>query len=421
MRDRNTTCKSKCRFLWPLCVLLVAGGCGARDVRFRLNQVYLAKQENAAQIDLTEEQRQDIEEILAFLWGSPDEPRLPELDDALVAAVLNPDQLRAAAGPVASDQQGRSQGLYREHCAHCHGISGDGVGPTAVFLDPYPRDFRRGIFKFKSTASPLTPPTHADLVRGIRNGNPGTAMPSFRLLSDDELDALVHYVKYLSIRGEVERILIFESIDRLEDEYDRLVDMSLRERNPDRFDEQMAPIRSLVSDIVRRWAEAPDNVTPVPAKPAGWDLAESLRKGRQLYLGNIANCAKCHGQTGLGDGQETDYDDWAKEIVDPQRPETSEPYLALGALHPRRIHPRNFHRGIFRGGSRPEDLYLRIHNGIAGTPMPAAPMRPEEAEPDDRRLRPEDVWYLVDYVVSLAREPHDSLAHVARAETEGLR
>ena len=29
--------------------------------------------------------------------------------------------------------------LYREHCAHCHGISGDGVGPTAVFLNPYPR------------------------------------------------------------------------------------------------------------------------------------------------------------------------------------------------------------------------------------------------------------------------------------------
>ena len=38
-------------------------------------------------------------------------------------------------------------------------------------------------------------------------------MPSFKLLPQDEINALVDYVKYLSIRGEVERQLIFELSD----------------------------------------------------------------------------------------------------------------------------------------------------------------------------------------------------------------
>jgi mono/diheme cytochrome c family protein len=311
--------------------------------------------------------------------------------------------LRVAAGPVGSDQQGRPRGLYREHCAHCHGITGDGAGPMAVFLQPYPRDFRRGIFKYKSTAGPLTPPTHQDLVRLVRNGNPGTAMPSFRLLDDEEIDALVDYVRYLAIRGEIERALIFESFDRLENEYDRLVDLSLQETRPDEFAEQMAEIRGLVADVAQRWLEAPVKVTPVPLKPKDWDLAASIRRGRELFTGDIANCAKCHGSQGLGDGQTTDFDDWTKEIVDPQNPHAADQYVAVGALTPQTIFPRNFHRGMFRGGSQPNDLYVRIHNGIAGTPMPAAPLRPDGAAPDDVRLSSDDIWHLVDYVLSLSR------------------
>ena len=46
-------------------------------------------------------------------------------------------------------------------------------------------------------------------------------------------------------------------------------------------------------------------------------------------------------------------------------------FLALGALEPRNIRPRNLRMDEFRGGRRPIDLYWRIHNGIAGAPMPA--------------------------------------------------
>ena len=54
-----------------------------------------------------------------------------------------------AAGPVKSGRHGEPAGLYLEHCVQCHGISGDGRGPTAAFLNPYPRDFRLGKFQIQ--------------------------------------------------------------------------------------------------------------------------------------------------------------------------------------------------------------------------------------------------------------------------------
>jgi len=377
-------------------------GCGAGEPHFPANRVYRKQQELAAQIELSDQQRQDITDTLEFLFGTPDEPRVPDLEGIDAGRLLPLDTLRPAAGPVRSDQQGNQFGLYRKHCAHCHGLSGDGAGPSAVFLDPYPRDFRRGIFKYKSTPGPMAPPTHEDLVRAVRSGSPGSAMPAFDLLTDAEVESLVQYVKYLSIRGEIERALIFDSIDQLE-EYDRLVDLSLRDKDPDEFADQLAPILGQVRGVVQRWLDAPQQVTPAPPPPADWNSPDAVRRGRTLFNGKVANCAKCHGETGRGDGENVDYDDWGREIVDPQNPDAVAPYLALGALRPYPARPRNLEYGIYRGGSRPEDLYRRILNGIAGTPMPAVPLRPADAQPDDQRLTPVDVWDLVAYVLSLRR------------------
>ena len=93
----------------------------------------------------SQDRQKQVATILEAMFGTPDEPvALPEtgLDEA---------KLQLAAGPVRSDIVGRKNGLYREHCVHCHGITGDGMGPTAAFLNPYPRDYRPGKFKFKST------------------------------------------------------------------------------------------------------------------------------------------------------------------------------------------------------------------------------------------------------------------------------
>jgi len=89
---------------------------------------------------------------------------------------------------------------YMRNCMHCHGVAGDGNGPTAKYLNPLPRDYRLGIFKFTSTNS-MSRVSRDDLRRVIRNGIPGTYMPSFLLMKDDEAEAILEYVLQLREGG----------------------------------------------------------------------------------------------------------------------------------------------------------------------------------------------------------------------------
>ena len=380
---------------------LLSAGCGRTPpASYRLNMVEATKQR------LTPEQERQVATVLLAMFGTPDDPvALPEtgLDEA---------KLRLASGPVRSDIVGRKNGLYREHCAHCHGVTGDGMGPTAAFLNPYPRDYRPGVFKFKSTER-ADKPTHADLLRILRNGIAGTSMPSFALLSEPQIDALVEYVKYLSIRGETE-LSLMRAYFELDDDAEGI----LPETREFLVDETLTP-------IAEKWKSAAAAQIVVPDMPADIDLAESIAKGKELFYGDKANCVKCHGVTGLGDGQANDYDDWSKAIVEINKEikgglakagETSTSGMSaedaaehrkqvawLGrfshvvdgdALVPRTIPPRNLRLGVYRGGRRPLDLYYRIHAGINGAPMPAA----------KGTVPPEDIWHIVNYIRSLPYE-----------------
>jgi mono/diheme cytochrome c family protein len=380
---------------------LLSAGCGKTpNASYRLNMVEATKQR------LTTEQEQQVATVLLAMFGTPDDPvALPEfgLDEA---------KLRLASGPVRSDIVGRKNGLYREHCAHCHGVTGDGMGPTAAFLNPYPRDYRPGVFKFKSTER-ADKPTHADLLRILRNGIAGTSMPSFALLSEPQIDALAEYVKYLSIRGETE-LALMRAFFELDDD----AQGTLPETREFLVDETAGP-------IAEKWKSAAAAQIPVPDMPADIDLVASIAKGRELFYGDKANCVKCHGVTGLGDGQANDYDDWNKAIVEINKEikgglakagETSTSGMSsedaaehrkqvawLGkfshvvdgdALTPRTIPPRNLRLGVYRGGRRPLDLYSRIHAGINGAPMPAA----------KGTVPPEDIWHIVNYIRSLPYE-----------------
>src|SRR5439155_17092311 len=62
------------------------------------------------------------------------------------------------------------QSVYERRCIGCHGAKGDGNGPSAVFLNPRPRDFTRGIFKFRSTPDKDTLPTDVDLYLTVTDG-----------------------------------------------------------------------------------------------------------------------------------------------------------------------------------------------------------------------------------------------------------
>jgi mono/diheme cytochrome c family protein len=286
-------------------------------------------------------------------------------------------------------------------------VSGDGLGPTAAVLNPYPRDFRMGVFKFKSTPRGERP-THDDVTRILVNGVPGTSMPAFGLLDQDEIDALVHYVKYLSIRGQVERILLRDLAMEFEGEEDR--------------DEYMASrylLDDVLAGVVGPWLEAAGRVTPVAPATAlsHQQMPASIQRGRDLYYGAVANCVTCHGDTQLGDGQTNDYDDWAKDFFD-WTSETDDQAAArrvaelhsLGGLRPRNIRPRNLRQGVYRGGRRPIDLYWRIHDGVDGTPMPAALIKPPGVSADTTGLTSRDVWDLVHFIQSL---PYDRLSRPA--------
>ncbi len=121
--------------------------------------------------------------------------------------------------------------------------------------------------------------------------------------------------------------------------------------------------------------------------------------GQEVFRGKIATCSKCHGEEGLGNGQVNDYDDWTKDWttrigLKPEDRDSLLPMLARGAFLPRNAIPRNFAEGIFRGGSSSADLYLRITQGIDGTPMPAATF--VEGEFDEK-----DIWHLINFIRSL--------------------
>jgi len=340
--------------------------------------------------------RQEVTAILQVLFGSPEQPRFP-LESASIVAQ---ERLEMAAGPVESEIDGTPHGLYREHCAHCHGISGNGAGATAALLKPYPRDFRMGKFKFKST--PLrTPPTNDDLTRILHNGIPGSAMPSFRLLPEEEIAALVDYVKYLSIRGQFERVLLAE-ISSLDGE--SLFEIEEGETAPEIDKMSAEEILDAIGpeylkDIVARWQKADERVTPVPAAPASFKIGHAdhgtlTTQGRKLFF-TKGNCTQCHGETASGDGTTVSFDDWTNDWlktpgVDPYDRDSWKPFMAAGALRPRPVRPRNLNHGVFRGGDSAEDIYRRIANGIEGSPMPAS-----------AALSDAEIWALVAYVKSL--------------------
>lgn len=91
----------------------------------------------------------------------------------------------------------RGSEVYHEACAPCHGDNGDGNGPVSVSLATKPRDFNKGVYKFRSTASGELP-TDYDILRIINSGIYHTAMPSFAQMSIADQYSVVEYLKTLS-------------------------------------------------------------------------------------------------------------------------------------------------------------------------------------------------------------------------------
>jgi DMSO reductase family type II enzyme heme b subunit len=186
-------------------------------------------------------------------------------------------------------------------------LLGDGGGPAADFLDPRPRDFTLGTFKFRSTQSGELP-LDVDLFRTVSRGLSGTAMQAFDKdiiksgLSEDQRWAVIAYIKTFAIEFE---------------------------------DEELDPVKR-------------GKVVALPANRAPFD-ADSIAKGKKVF--EKAKCWECHGKLGRGDGQEAfdREDDWGF------------PIRIRNVTHPWKI----------KAGAEVEDIYMRFSTGISGTPMPS--------------------------------------------------
>jgi mono/diheme cytochrome c family protein len=262
----------------------------------------------------------------------------------------------------------RGELVYRKACAACHGDRGDGQGPAARYLEPRPRDFTSGTFKFRSTPNGERP-TDADLLRIVEEGVPGTQMPAWKgVLTDRELADVAAYVKG--------------------------------------FSEDFR-------------AGAPEAI-PVPEAPE--ESPVSASEGRMVYM--LMECWACHGGHGRGDGKsgKTLEDDWGRKI----RPWDLTRHRYKAGNDPRSLY-RTFSTGLngtpmpayaLEGFLIPGDAAVdpakyseayspadieQLKVWLSGQPGEAALKRMPEAE--RLALGERRKWALVYYIRSLIRKP----------------
>lgn len=149
--------------------------------------------------------------------------------------------------------------VYKHMCVYCHGVDGNGGGKAMAYLYPWPRDFRQGVFKYRTTPFGSIP-LDKDIHRTISRGIPGTSMPAWGgALTHGEISGVVQYIKTFSKKFEKEK---------------------------------------------------PKEAITIGAVPA----STSVEKGKKVY--QEMRCARCHGTDLKGDGPIADklYDVWDHRV-----------------------------------------------------------------------------------------------------------
>lgn len=343
---------------------------------------------DAEETEIPEKHKAQIDEILAFFHGTPANPRMSlpgeliEVEEEEEAA--EGDDEASATFQFASliertDKPGYDpltlklgHEVYTQRCVGCHGTTGDGMGPAGSHLNPPPRDYRKGIFKFTSTPRG-SKPRREDLRRILHYGAKGTSMPAFRWLSEIDREAVIDYVQVLASRGELELSLIQESEYELDEEDD--------------FDPEI--VAEYVEDISDSWDRANEElVRAVTVNPPVTE--ETIHDGAVAFVEMY--CVKCHNRDAAGSKTADVGEDVWGRIAYPAN-------LSLGMLH---------------GGRRPIDIYRRIYSGINGTPMPSS-KDPNTAIGETEEERSDRIWHLVHFVTTVIENngvPEESQAAI---------
>ncbi|MCS7184985.1 MAG: cytochrome c [bacterium] len=80
--------------------------------------------------------------------------------------------------------------LYEMHCLSCHGKEGKGDGPAGKVLKPPASDFTDNVWKHGDKEE--------DIAKVIKNGIRNTGMAGFPYLKDNEIKALIAYIRTFS-------------------------------------------------------------------------------------------------------------------------------------------------------------------------------------------------------------------------------
>lgn len=309
--------------------------------------------------DVSAADRQELGAELQKVFGTPANPTVKPGDSEDNKTRVGELQL---SDPVLE----KGSELYRRHCLHCHGLTGDGRGPTGPWLAPSPRDYRQGLFKFISVDREKfvgnAKARRDDLRRTLLRGIDGTTMPSFSMFTEEEIDQLVSYVIHLSVRGEVEFQVLAKMLAS-GGKKDALTDSSIP-----------AEVQAQLATILEHWSES--NKAILEPTPYPYDdkdekqLQDSIRRGYQQFANpsGAAACMKCH--IDFGRQVPFRYDQWGTFV-----------------------RPANLTTGIYRGGRRPIDIYWRIRVGILPSSMSAATYTPTKTV--------DPYWDIVNFVRAL--------------------
>ena len=275
----------------------------------------------------------------------------------------------------------RGKTVYAKYCIGCHGENGDGQGPASVRLITQPRDFTKGIYKFRSTDSGSLP-LDSDLHRTITDGLSRVSMPAFPLMPEPEKVAVIAYIKSFYPDWEKEKIH--------------------------------------------------RKIVPVPMAPQDLDKQERVLRGRIVYL--AMQCGKCHGSDGAGTGAtQTEYTDaWGN----PQKPLNFTRGRLKGGDNPQDIY-RTFHTGLRSimpayGGVTmaavnvetfqsqkaylQEGEYERLESYLESFPKTAGEVFTQMDESQRQKLVDRNSWDLVAYVMSLQQKVSTAQAVLGQSQ-----
>ncbi len=228
---------------------------------------------------------------------------------AVVLIVIPASAFAAVPEAVKKDMLETGKKVYFKRCVWCHGVEGGGDGPSADRLFTRPRNFIQGTFKIRVTDSGELP-MEEDLIKTVKNGLPGSAMPAWgEFLSNNEIVSVVNFVKTLVQ-------------DRDFSDEDEEVNVQDFGTNP--------------------WGTTDPFHLGIPQA--------DIDAGKEIFLKN--KCFECHGGEGRGDGNPTMKDDWGFPIVAADWQQCW-----------------NF-RGSRRSSFSPFNIVRTVSTGLNGTPMP---------------------------------------------------